>query len=357
MKMAKSLVLSMGLMAFVGQLPAMDVKIATDREAIDPITKWPLFLYAEAFPSLVGKSNESQEGVSTQLKQALSITKEAADAQNMEKMERVKLDWMYTLCNVEKEYLGKPFETLTIDDIKKIASWLSRLTVENPGSFRKHEAMRIETSLQQFLAEMKYHIEEVLKKNRIDSEERLVAVLDAAASVHTKIVEIRAFEKGSKCLGRMLMYIFLAQYRVEPMTFYSSRLYREKLRAVLTGNDRNAFKKHVQEAYIVSMRLRRNPSYFAILKDLERGIAPIALLNHPLQIAFEERGLQKKPEVKSTSEAHACNQCGRSSEIVPDLTLQRCSQCKTVFYCSLACQKKHWPIHKSVCGKNAGQKQ
>ncbi len=287
MKMVKSLVLSMGIMTFLWQLSAMEVKVTAVSEAIiDPLTKWPLFLYAEAFPSLAGKPDESQEKVDAQLKQALSITKEAADAQNMEKVERVKLDWMFALFHVEKEFIYKPFETLTIDDIKKIAFWLTRLTAENLGSFRKHEAKSIETSLEQFLGEMKYHIEEVLKKNRIDSEERLVAVLDTAAFVQTKIVGISAFEKGNKRLGRMLMYIFLAQYKVEPMTFHISRLYQEKLKAVITGNDSNAFKKHVQEAYIVSMRLRRNPSYLAILKDLDEGIAPTALLNHPLQIAF-----------------------------------------------------------------------
>ncbi|KAG2482299.1 hypothetical protein HYH03_018763 [Edaphochlamys debaryana] len=33
---------------------------------------------------------------------------------------------------------------------------------------------------------------------------------------------------------------------------------------------------------------------------------------------------------------------------------QRCGQCKSVYYCSVACQKKHWPEHKTACSKSGG---
>ena len=32
-------------------------------------------------------------------------------------------------------------------------------------------------------------------------------------------------------------------------------------------------------------------------------------------------------------------------------TLQRCSGCKRVFYCSTTCQKKHWKEHRPECQK------
>ena len=27
----------------------------------------------------------------------------------------------------------------------------------------------------------------------------------------------------------------------------------------------------------------------------------------------------------------------------------RCSRCRTALYCSKACQKKHWKVHKNIC--------
>ncbi|KAJ7646519.1 hypothetical protein FB45DRAFT_890670 [Roridomyces roridus] len=30
-------------------------------------------------------------------------------------------------------------------------------------------------------------------------------------------------------------------------------------------------------------------------------------------------------------------------------TMKRCKQCKSLWYCSVACQRKHWPFHKAEC--------
>lgn len=32
-------------------------------------------------------------------------------------------------------------------------------------------------------------------------------------------------------------------------------------------------------------------------------------------------------------------------------SFKRCSQCKSVYYCNVACQTKHWPEHKKTCSK------
>ena len=38
-----------------------------------------------------------------------------------------------------------------------------------------------------------------------------------------------------------------------------------------------------------------------------------------------------------------CSTCNKTSE------LKLCSKCKKVSYCSVACQKEDWSIHKKYC--------
>lgn len=42
--------------------------------------------------------------------------------------------------------------------------------------------------------------------------------------------------------------------------------------------------------------------------------------------------------------AEACLVCGRTG-----VKLQRCARCRDAWYCSVECQKQHWPQHKAVC--------
>lgn len=41
-----------------------------------------------------------------------------------------------------------------------------------------------------------------------------------------------------------------------------------------------------------------------------------------------------------------CATCKANSK-----NLKRCSRCCSVYYCSVECQRSHWPQHKSVCHK------
>ncbi len=48
--------------------------------------------------------------------------------------------------------------------------------------------------------------------------------------------------------------------------------------------------------------------------------------------------------VTNTNAFRACANCKKAE------SLQQCSRCKCVFYCSKDCQKKHWHKHKTICG-------
>eukprot|EP00808_Paulinella_micropora_P017664 g41150.t1 len=40
-----------------------------------------------------------------------------------------------------------------------------------------------------------------------------------------------------------------------------------------------------------------------------------------------------------------CNSCSKQTS----WEKSRCSRCKRAFYCSVECQRRDWPVHKSVC--------
>ena len=44
-----------------------------------------------------------------------------------------------------------------------------------------------------------------------------------------------------------------------------------------------------------------------------------------------------------------CGNVGHKNPLLPQS--YRCGACKTTSYCSAACQKKHWKVHKKVCSK------
>ncbi|KAG0049549.1 hypothetical protein BGZ83_005588 [Gryganskiella cystojenkinii] len=48
-----------------------------------------------------------------------------------------------------------------------------------------------------------------------------------------------------------------------------------------------------------------------------------------------------------------CAKCSKTSG-EGGLALKRCAKCKTVVYCSRACQTADWKVHKKACGLSAG---
>ena len=53
--------------------------------------------------------------------------------------------------------------------------------------------------------------------------------------------------------------------------------------------------------------------------------------------------LQPDPALLPPTSPHRqCAHCTRPGT-------KRCSRCKKVWYCSQACQRKQWPLHKEIC--------
>jgi len=47
-------------------------------------------------------------------------------------------------------------------------------------------------------------------------------------------------------------------------------------------------------------------------------------------------------------------ECKHTIKPLPGYSLKECSRCRQVVYCSRACQKDHWPIHKLACKELQG---
>ena len=98
-----------------------------------------------------------------------------------------------------------------------------------------------------------------------------------------------------------------------------------------------------------------------ILSELGRMSEAVPLLRESYEIldmAPDEAGfaeLQRKLSQLPASElrpklsqaAPACAACGFNSK----KELRRCARCHGVSYCSRACQKHHWKVHKAECKK------
>lgn len=59
-------------------------------------------------------------------------------------------------------------------------------------------------------------------------------------------------------------------------------------------------------------------------------------------LLMKTQGIHSMPETV----AKACSYCARNREL---LATKLCSRCRAVRYCSVDCQRAHWPFHKGLC--------
>lgn len=75
----------------------------------------------------------------------------------------------------------------------------------------------------------------------------------------------------------------------------------------------------------------------------------------PSERLLKFREFKRMPEGKyaeASRNSVFSNVCATCQSLSKTLSLRKCSQCKSVRYCSVECQRKHWPEHKKECHKH-----
>uniref|UniRef100_A0A383WGV5 MYND-type domain-containing protein n=1 Tax=Tetradesmus obliquus TaxID=3088 RepID=A0A383WGV5_TETOB len=65
------------------------------------------------------------------------------------------------------------------------------------------------------------------------------------------------------------------------------------------------------------------------------------------------RGRSSAAAGSSNEAGRHCGQCGASKPSDGSKSLYKCTGCRTVYYCSKACQHEAWPSHKQECKKKS----
>jgi fido (protein-threonine AMPylation protein) len=364
------------------------------------ITKWPNYLYGEAFPGAAFPEPITESELISYQERAFTITLEQAEKEVLDESIRVQLDWVFALLNAKKTLLVKPIEQWTVDDICLLSSWITRLTAKNPGKFRSEgvcwnlkefsaEELRtlnaIEAKMAQGLSLEEIDFYKTCCYNFIDHEDIKRALSDLltfikqemedvqllpankrkhrfikiGALMHLEIVKIHPFEEGAKRLGRLMMYIAWCQKGIEPVTFFD-KTYGDKLIDALT-KQHSVFFNYVAGRYYVCAVLRPLPFYYEVLRDIgkkldhEKADFKEEFFKHPLFQAYvaQRNGsltFLDGPVSNDVEIVKICQNCHSKPKSGEEL--KRCGRCKSAFYCSVDCQKADWRKgHQKECVK------
>eukprot|EP00662_Eupelagonemidae_sp_cell21_P058058 gene58058-biopygen55841 len=76
---------------------------------------------------------------------------------------------------------------------------------------------------------------------------------------------------------------------------------------------------------------------------MHRTVAPLLPADPPMRDPFI--GVIDDDALRNIAETRECALCAERGE-----KLRRCMQCRSVWYCSAACQKGHWSAHWPASG-------
>jgi hypothetical protein len=79
-------------------------------------------------------------------------------------------------------------------------------------------------------------------------------------------------------------------------------------------------------------------------RETEYSIAELRKEAESLRESIQTQIKTSEPE-----RLKVCEICARTAEEVGKEKLHICGKCRNVRYCSVECQRAHWPIHKPVC--------
>lgn len=345
-----------------------------------PLTKFPDCIYDGAFQGATYNFSENKKRFLQTGILASTLTREKARQEKLNEEGCVIFDWFFALQKCEATLLQKPCVTWTINNLKELSSWLTRLDygpngVDVPGTFRtkgsvwqiKENVSTLEFSyanqlqlrkehtysaqaLEQWRASEQYkalppQARAILEEPLTDEEEeKLCTIIHSFPVPETIEAELTDALKSMQQAMKKIADLSL-QERQEKVLSLSAKFHYDIVRI-------HPFKEGSKRLgrlcmYLINAQHGIAPVHFtdgkaylrALMKSLQlRSSAPFE--NHIRKVY----DLPHEEDVAAAS-VRMCTFCGQQPE-----KLLACSHCKSVQYCSAQCQAQDWKAgHKSSC--------
>ncbi len=351
-----------------------------------PITKWPNITYDAAYQGASHNFSQEPEKIAALLATALNIsTRDQAKAEGLNEEVRIILDWFYALYKSRTSLLNKPFERWTIDDIKMLSSWLTRLDpqVPEPGAFRVDEAtwqIREEICTKEWS-----YIVFLLKRKEVTATPASLAEYRNSPEVQKFPTLLNPLTDDEKALLKNSIYLFTPVEAIEKelqaaleeaqnaVIAIKNLPWQERQNKVLSISSK--FHYDIVRVHPFPEGSKRLGRLCLYLIDAQHGIRPVHFTDAILHKSALTSCLQKNSHAPFESFIRACYGLEhRREDLEPVATsassstkwchfcgnrgddLKICSGCKKFYYCNRDCQGQDWNAgHKQECTKQKAQ--